>query len=77
MTASADSGAPATLRIVSPGATEEDVAAVTAVLHRALDELAGGMAVEGEVRVSAWQRSQRSVRTPLTPGAGSWRDFSG
>ena len=77
MTASTDSGAPATLRIVSPGATEEEVAAVTAVLHGALDELAGGMSVEGEARVSAWQRSQRSVRAPLTPGAGSWRDFSG
>ena len=77
MTASAADGAPATLRILSPGATEEEVAAVTAVLHSALDELAGGMSVEGEARVSAWQRSQRSVRAPLTPGPGAWRDFSG
>ncbi|WP_414171180.1 hypothetical protein [Clavibacter tessellarius] len=25
----------------------------------------------------AWQRSQRTVRTALVPGAGRWRGFSG
>lgn len=65
------------IRIVSHGADAADVAAVTAVLTAALDELAAAQAAEGGVTVSAWQRSQRQLRTPLTPGAGAWRSFSG
>ncbi|MBC7591349.1 MAG: acyl-CoA carboxylase subunit epsilon [Salinibacterium sp.] len=66
---------PVDLRIVSTGVSAEEIAAVTAVLQGALDELADDLAVRGEARVSAWQRSQRSVRRPLVPGA--WRSFSG
>ena len=65
------------LRIVSPAATIEEIAAVTAVLQAALGELADDMAVEGDARASAWQRRQRSVRTTLTAGPGAWRNFSG
>ena len=65
------------IRIVSRGADATDIAAVTAVLTAALDELAAAQAVEGGVRVSAWQRSQQQLRAPLTPGAGAWRSFSG
>jgi hypothetical protein len=65
------------LRIVSSGATPEEIAAVTAVLHRALDELAAEAAPQSAATVSAWQRSQRAVRSPLSPGTGAWRSFSG
>jgi hypothetical protein len=65
------------LRIVSAGARPEEVAAVTAVLRSALDEMAAALDVEGSPKVSAWQRSQRAVRTPIAPGQGAWRSFSG
>jgi hypothetical protein len=65
------------LRIVSTGATPEDVAAVTAVLTAALDELAEHAKADASARVSAWQRSQRSVRTSRGWGTGAWRNFEG
>ena len=48
----------------------EEIAAITAVLTAALDELAGEQRrlASGP---SAWQRSQRNVRAPLVRGA--WR----
>jgi gamma-glutamyl:cysteine ligase YbdK (ATP-grasp superfamily) len=64
------------LRIVSKGATTEEIAAVAAVLQAALDEMAARMDAQAPV-VSAWQRSQRGLRTPLRPGPGAWRGFSG
>jgi hypothetical protein len=67
----------ADLRIVSTGASTEEVAAVTAVLTAALQELADDLGAAGAPRVSAWQRSQRPVRAQITPGPGSWRGFSG
>jgi len=65
------------LRIVSTGATDEEIAAVTAVLHGALQELADELSAADGPEVSAWQRSQRNLRTPLTPGPGQWRGFAG
>jgi hypothetical protein len=65
------------LRIVSAGVTAEEIAAVTAVIQASLDELVGTMAVHATTAVSAWQRSQRPIRSTLEPGAGSWRNFSG
>ncbi len=67
------SGEPS-IRVVSKNATDSDIAAVTAVLTAALDELAAAQSGEGPA-VSAWHRSQRALRTPLTPGAGAWRSF--
>jgi len=63
------------LRILTPSATEEDIAAVTAVLRAALDELASQSAMENNVLPSAWQRSQRPMRSGITPGASTWRTF--
>ena len=77
MTAADPGERPIDLRIVSPGATPEEIAAVTAVIQGALGELADDMAVDDATRVSAWQRSQRGVRSAVVPGAGMWRDFSG
>ena len=65
------------IRVVSPSATPEDIAAVTVVVSQALAELADELGAEQGPVVSAWQRSQRALRSPLTPGAGAWRSFSG
>jgi hypothetical protein len=64
-----------TLRIVGGNPTPLEVAAVTAVLTVALDELANVRERDAGVRQSAWQRSARAIRTPLTPGYGAWRNF--
>jgi hypothetical protein len=64
------------LRILTPSANEEDIAAVTAVLQAALGELASQAAMEDSVLPSAWQRSQRPMRSGITPGSGAWRTFS-
>jgi Acyl-CoA carboxylase epsilon subunit len=64
------------LRIVSRGATDEEVAAVTAVLRGALEELSAAHEADAAPVVSAWQRSQRPVRGALAPGAGAWRSFT-
>jgi hypothetical protein len=53
-----------------------ELAAVTAVLTTSLAELEQ-RSRSSAPRVSAWQRSQRAVRSPLTPGYGAWRGFSG
>jgi hypothetical protein len=67
----------AQISIVGGNPTGTEVAAVTAVLAAALEELSGQAALQGEAPVSAWQRSQRPLRAPLHPGAGQWRSFSG
>ena len=65
----------ADIRVVSPNATAEEVAAVTVVVTQALAELADELGAEAP-GVSAWQRSQRRLRTQLSPGPGAWRSFS-
>ena len=64
------------IRVTSSNATPEEIAAVTVVVEQALAELADELGAEAGPGVSAWQRSQRSMRTQLNPGAGSWRSFS-
>ena len=64
------------IRVVSASATPDEIAAVTAVVTQALDELADEMGAQSGPGVSAWQRSQRQLRTPLHPGPGAWRGFS-
>ena len=65
------------IRVISAGATPEEIAAVTVVVTQALAEFAEEMGAEARPGVSAWQRSQRQLRSPLSPGAGAWRSFSG
>jgi len=65
------------LRIISGSPTPEELAALTAVLAAVVDELADGEARSLRPPVTAWQRSQRSLRRPLAPGFGAWRSFSG
>jgi hypothetical protein len=59
-------------RLVTP----EEVAAVSAVIVSAAREQASTLA-EGETSgPDAWQKSQRTLRRPLVPGAGAWRGFT-
>jgi hypothetical protein len=62
--------------VVAGQPTPAELAAVTAVLTSMIEALEDGQRTEGAI-VSAWQRSQRSIRKPLSPGAGAWRSFSG
>jgi len=62
---------PTDIRILSGNPDPEETAAVTAVLSAALDELGGEQRRRQNGGPSAWQRSQRAVRTPLVRGA--WR----
>ena len=66
------------IRIVTRGVTPEEVAAVTAVLTAAMAEAeAAARDARPETGPDAWTRSQRVMRTPLTPGVGAWRSFTG
>ncbi|MBC7763327.1 MAG: acyl-CoA carboxylase subunit epsilon [Candidatus Saccharibacteria bacterium] len=62
--------------VVAGRPTPAEIAAVTAVMASMIEDLEDDQRVQGP-RVSAWQRSQRSVRAPMNPGAGAWRSFSG
>ncbi|MEO5919583.1 MAG: acyl-CoA carboxylase epsilon subunit [Pseudolysinimonas sp.] len=61
------------IRILSGDPDAEEIAAVTAVLAAALDELAGVHRRRQTGGSSGWQRSQRAVRVPLVRGA--WRSY--
>jgi len=65
------------IRVVSPSATPDEIAAVTVVVTQALAELADELGAETGPVISAWQRNQRQMRAPLNPGPGAWRSFSG
>jgi hypothetical protein len=69
--------AAAGIRIVSGDPTDAEIAAVTAVITATLQELADDGLRDAPEPVSAWQRSRRPVRSPITRGAGAWRGFSG
>lgn len=59
------------IRILGGNPDAEEVAAITAVLAAALDELAGEQRRAQSSGQTAWQRSQRAIRRPLVRGA--WR----
>jgi hypothetical protein len=67
----------ADIEVIAGNPDAEELAAVTAVLAGVLEELAAEQGRREQAVTSAWARSQRAVRTPLTPGAGTWRSFSG
>ncbi|MGJ4846400.1 MULTISPECIES: acyl-CoA carboxylase epsilon subunit [unclassified Leifsonia] len=69
---------PDSIRFVTRGVTPEEVAAVTAVLTAAIAEAeAAARDARPPAGPDAWARSQRALRTPLTPGPGAWRSFAG
>ena len=70
MTEAAD--AAAAIRVTAGNPTPEELAAATAVLQAALDELAGMHRLE-ERAPSSWERGRRPLRAPLPRGAwSSW-----
>jgi hypothetical protein len=70
-----DGGTPE-FEVIAGAPTPAELAAVTAVITSMIEELEDGQRAEVPT-VSAWQRSQRSIRRALSPGAGAWRSFSG
>ncbi|MET1017455.1 MAG: acyl-CoA carboxylase subunit epsilon [Leifsonia flava] len=65
------------ITFITQGVTDEEAAAVTAVLSAMLAEESAGATTAPPAGQNAWQRSQRALRQPLTPGSGQWRGFSG
>ena len=69
---------PSQLRFLTKGVTPVEIAAVTAVLATAAAEAAAAARdARPQHGPDGWQRTQRSLRKPLTPGPGVWRSFSG
>ncbi|WP_166866330.1 MULTISPECIES: acyl-CoA carboxylase subunit epsilon [unclassified Salinibacterium] len=56
------------IRVTAGNPSPEELAAVTAVMQAALDELAGVHRVE-QTAPSSWERGRRPLRTPLERGA--------
>jgi acyl-CoA carboxylase epsilon subunit-like protein len=63
------------IRILGGNPSTAEIAAVTAVLTTALDELAGESRRSRDRGLSAWRISQRAIRRPLPHGA--WRNVEG
>jgi hypothetical protein len=61
------------IRITGGHPSDEEIAAVTAVVSAALEELASESGRRQRTTATAWERGQRGVRTPMTPGA--WKTF--
>jgi hypothetical protein len=58
----------------TPGLSEEEIAAVTAVLTAALREQTL-QEPAADAASTAWQRSQRNLRQPLVRGPDAWRSW--
>jgi hypothetical protein len=59
------------IRFVTRDVSDEEAAAVTAVLLAALDEAATSAHVADPPR-NAWVQSARALRTPFAVGPGAW-----
>jgi hypothetical protein len=61
------------IRIVAGSPDAAEVAAITAVLSVALEQLAAADRRSSDERPSGWQRTRRQMRTPLRRGTwGAW-----
>jgi len=67
---------PADLTFITTGVTDQEAAAVTAVLRALLRAESDNLRTAPNDSRSAWQASQRAVRTPVDRGEGRWRSFS-
>ncbi|TFC90452.1 hypothetical protein E3O65_00725 [Cryobacterium breve] len=65
------------LRFVTRSVTPTEAAAVSAVLHGLVREESDNLRLAPARGQSAWQRSQRGIRPPVTAGNGRWRGFQG
>ncbi|PXA70107.1 acyl-CoA carboxylase subunit epsilon [Cryobacterium arcticum] len=67
---------PADLTFVTSGVTDQEAAAVTAVLRALLRAESDTLhAATPHGAKTAWQDSQRPLRTALARGEGRWRGF--
>ncbi|WP_120338014.1 acyl-CoA carboxylase subunit epsilon [Cryobacterium soli] len=67
---------PADLTFITTGVTDQEAAAVTAVLRAMLRAESDNLrAAPNEIR-SPWQHSQRAIREPLARGDERWRGFT-
>ncbi|MFZ4893215.1 acyl-CoA carboxylase subunit epsilon [Plantibacter sp. Mn2098] len=60
------------IRVVRGAPTDEEIAALTAVLTAVVSQGAVDDSARDVVGQTRWQRSQRQLRTPLVPGPGRW-----
>jgi Acyl-CoA carboxylase epsilon subunit len=63
------------LRVTAGRPTDEELAAVTAVLHAAVAEQAAHPEPLVVPDGRHWQRANGFLRGPLTPGPREWRSF--
>lgn len=63
--------------VVAGSPSDAEIAATTAVVSGAIEELVAADEPEPFVHRSAWQLSQRGLRSQITPGPGRWRGFAG
>ena len=61
-----------TIRFVTRHLSDEETAAVTAVLLAALDEATGTAAAAEEPRRDPWVQSGNALRAPIEVGRGAW-----
>jgi hypothetical protein len=64
------------IRVITRSVTPEELAAVTAVVQAAVADELESLHAGVHIGPSAWERSQRTLRTPLHPAPGAWRGFS-
>jgi hypothetical protein len=79
MTLADDTGAPAAplrVEVMRGNPTDEELAALVAVVSTAYAEEQADALAEDECTVSAWTLSQRSLRRPL-PRERGWNNFPG
>jgi hypothetical protein len=67
---------PADLTFVTRGVTDQEAAAVTAVLRALLREESDSLRAAPAAARSAWLDSQRAVRPALTLRRDRWRGFT-
>ena len=63
------------LRVVTGRPTDEELAAVAAVLTAAVAEQQARPEPLVVADGRSWQRSNGFLRRPITPGPGAWRSF--
>ncbi|WP_104474721.1 acyl-CoA carboxylase epsilon subunit [Microterricola pindariensis] len=63
---------PASLHFITRRVSASERAAVAVVLAAQLEQESAQLGAAPGHGTSAWQRSQRPLRTPLVPGLGRW-----
>lgn len=64
------------INVISGNPTPDELAAVVAVIEGMVQELEGPRARTAARGPSAWESSQRPIRTPIASGSTRWRSFS-